>query len=594
MAAIEQIITENIDVWSSAIKQRNTQGRGSNKRQELYGIQKLRELILELAVRGLLVPQDPKDEPASVLLEKITAKRAELVKLKKVKKQENLAAIDDGEPTYSLPTSWLWTRLGSIAEIGPRNNSVADDAKVSFIPMPLISTSHKGEHGQEERLWSEIKKGYTHFANDDIALAKITPCFENSKAAVFKDLIGGIGAGTTELHVARPFSKDLEPLYVLLYLKSPIFLNVGKTQMTGSAGQKRVPTSFFAENSFPLPPTEEQKRIVAKVDELMLLCDQLEEQQENSIAAHQQLVEVLLTALTQATDAEAFQKAWTRLASNFEMLFTTENSIDQLKQTLLQLAVMGKLVPQDPNDEPASVLLEKIAAEKERLIKDGKIKKQKPLLKIESDETLLPLPSGSELVRLGELSLYSEAGWSPRCEGHPRTKNNWGVLKVSAVTWGEFNPDENKELPANLEPREQYEVLPRDFLISRANTAELVARAVVVPEVAPKKLMMSDKIIRFRFSKEVDVSFIKLVNDSQKARDYYAVVAGGTSSSMKNVSREQIRNLQFILPPLQEQKRIVEKVDQLFAICDQLKEKIRAAEETQLQLADVLTSQAIQ
>ena len=121
----------------------------------------------------------------------------------------------------------------------------------------------------------EIKKGYTHFPDGDIALTKITPCFENSKAAVFSDLENGIGAGTTELHVARTFGETLNRLFVLLFLKALQFLIVGKTKMTGSAGQKRIPKDFFAGNLMPLPPLAEQHRIVAKVDELMTLCDQL-------------------------------------------------------------------------------------------------------------------------------------------------------------------------------------------------------------------------------------------------------------------------------------------------------------------------------
>ncbi|KXJ53285.1 MAG: restriction endonuclease, partial [Neptuniibacter sp. Phe_28] len=354
------MITDNIDIWTSAIKTRSSAGRGSSKKLDLYGIKKLRELILELAVRGKLVPQDPNDEPASVLLERIAAEKAQLVKEKKIKKSQVLPTVNESEVFGRIPSGWCWTRLGEITEIGPRNSGVLDDFKVSFIPMPLISTSYKGDHGSEDRIWSEVKKGYTHFADGDIAIAKITPCFENSKAAVFVGLKNGIGAGTTELHVARPFGDTINRLYILLYLKAPQFLNIGKTKMTGSAGQKRVPKEFFAENPLPLPPLEEQHRIVAKVDELMALCDQLEQQTEASIDAHATLVETLLTTLTNSTGAAELEQNWTRLADHFDTLFTTEQSIDQLKQTVLQLAVMGKLVPQDPNDEPAEVLLKRL------------------------------------------------------------------------------------------------------------------------------------------------------------------------------------------------------------------------------------------
>ena len=317
----------------------------------------------------------------------------------------------------------------------------------------------------------------------------------------------------------------------------------------------------------PLPPINEQQRIVAKVDELMLLCDQLERQTEASIDAHVTLVEVLLATLTDSADANELAQYWARVSEHFATLFTTDQSIEALKQTLLQLAVMGKLVPQDPSDEPAAVLLEKIAAEKAQLIKDKKIKKEKPLPPIGDDEKPFELPQGWEWCQLDALSLSSEAGWSPQCEPAPREGDNWGVLKISAVTWGKYQPDENKTLPASLEPRPQYEVKAGDFLISRANTAELVARAVVVPSAPPVKLMMSDKIIRFVFTENIFSEYINLANNSSYSRQYYAAVAGGTSSSMKNVSRNQVRALAIALPPHSEQHRIVEKLNELMEIC---------------------------
>ena len=290
-------------------------------------------------------------------------------------------------------------------------------------------------------------------------------------------------------------------------------------------------------------------------------------------------------------------KNWSRtgngIASHFTTLFTTEASIDQLKQTILQLAVMGKLVPQDPNDEPAAKLLERIAAEKAQLVKDGKIKKQKPLPPIGDDEKPFELPDGWEWCRLDDLTVSAEAGWSPKCDPQPREGDNWGVLKVSAVTWGKYKPEENKTLPHSLQPRPQYEVKAGDFLISRANTAELVAKAVVVPEETEKHLMMSDKIIRFQFSKAVSNHYVNLANNSVFARAYYAEVAGGTSSSMKNVSQGQVRNLVVALPPINEEHRILAKVDELMTLCDQIKTHLQHQQQTRLHLADAMVEQAL-
>lgn len=256
-------------------------------------IDKLKQTILQLAVMGRLTQQNLKEEPACVLLEKIAAEKAFLVKNKKVKKQRPLLPVDDDEKPFRLPAGWAWTRLGSIAEINPRN--AADDTlEASFIPMPLVTTSYHGEHGDEPRNWGEIKKGYSHFANGDVGLAKITPCFENSKAAVFRNLRNGIGAGTTELHVARPLSSAISPNFLLLFLKSPRFLTEGEKVMTGSAGQKRVPKDYFSGTPLPLPPAEEQHRIVQKVDELMALCDQLKERLNQASETRCQLAEAVV------------------------------------------------------------------------------------------------------------------------------------------------------------------------------------------------------------------------------------------------------------------------------------------------------------
>ncbi len=187
------------------------------------------------------------------------------------------------------------------------------------------------------------------------------------------------------------------------------------------------------------------------------------------------------------------------LLSNLNLLAAAPGGVARLRELILTLAVQGKLVPQDPKDEPASELLKKIRVEKDRLIAEGNIKRDKPLAEIAEEEKPFGLPRGWGWVHLGDLVNASEAGWSPTCVGSPRRKGQWGVLKVSAVSWGRFDASANKELPAELSPRPEYEVKDNDFLLSRANTEELVARSVVVGKAEPK-LMLSDKIIRLDVS----------------------------------------------------------------------------------------------
>lgn len=254
-------------------------------------IPRLRRFILDLAVRGKLVEQDPNDEPASELLKRIAAEKERLVKVEKIKKQRAIPALtEDGAP-FMLPSNWRWSQIAEIGVLSPRNE-VADDVPVSFVPMSMIAADYGVTSAHEVRRWGEIKKGYTHFAEGDVGLAKITPCFENGKSTVFRNLTGGLGSGTTELHIVRPLLID--PNFIILFFKSSHFIETGIPKMTGTAGQKRVPAEYFANSPFPLPPLNEQHRIVAKVDELMALCDQLEASLTTGNDTRRHLLDALL------------------------------------------------------------------------------------------------------------------------------------------------------------------------------------------------------------------------------------------------------------------------------------------------------------
>ncbi|HBC3507824.1 TPA: restriction endonuclease subunit S [Vibrio parahaemolyticus] len=585
--AVENLITEHIDIWTSAVKTKSTSGRGSSNKLELYGVKKLRELILELAVRGKLVPQDPNDEPASVLLERIAQEKAQLVKEKKIKKPRKYEPIDDNSLPFNIPSSWKWARIEDLGhDLGQKKPDKtftyvdvgSINKELGYIDEPSI-LEHSEAPSRARKLVQKNTVIYSTVRPYLLNIAVIDRDFNPEPIA------------STAFAIIHPLS-GISSSYIYRYLRSPSFIEYVESVQTGIAYPAINDKQFFF-GLIPVPPSAEQHRIVAKVDELMALCDQLEQQTEDSIEAHQVLVTTLLDTLTNSADADELMQNWARISEHFDTQFTTEESIDQLKQTILQLAVMGKLVPQDPSDEPAAELLKRIAEEKAQLVKENKIKKQKALPPISEDEKPFELPSGWEWCRLGDLELSSEAGWSPKCLDTPRSEDNWGVLKVSAVTWNQYNPMENKELPNSLAPREHLEVQDGDFLISRANTADLVAKAVIVPNDSPTHLMMSDKIIRFRFSDKVSSHYINLFNNSQFARNYYSQVAGGTSSSMKNVSREQIKNLLICLPPVATQTAIIDIVGCFFDICEQLKQKVQENQITQFQLTDAIVEQAV-
>ena len=249
----------------------------------------LKKSILQEAVQGKLVPQDPADEPASDLLKRIRAEKQRLIAEGKIKKEkhesvifrrdnshyEKLDGIErciDDEIPFEIPDSWAWIRLGSLFTINPRNN-IADDTVVGFMPMPLLKDGFNDSHAYEKRLWKEVKSGFTHFANDDVVIAKITPCFQNRKSAVIHDLPSGYGAGTTELHVLRDYTKMLYMPYFLMICKSHAFIQNGVKNFSGTAGQQRVGKDFVSNYLVPLPPVNEQKRIVEKINNVINSCD---------------------------------------------------------------------------------------------------------------------------------------------------------------------------------------------------------------------------------------------------------------------------------------------------------------------------------
>ena len=221
-------------------------------------IQQAKNKILDLAIHGKLVPQDPNDEPASELLKRINPK----------------AEITCDNPQYGkLPKGWILTKVKDVFSINPKNKAETTQA-AGFIPMTNICEGFKNQYSYETKEWGKIESGFTHFADGDIAVAKISPCLENRKSMVLGNLPNGIGAGTTELHVFRPLCVDA--LYGLYFFKSDCFIKNCVGTFNGVVGQQRVGKSIVKEIHFPLPPLTEQHRIVTKIEELFAQLDKIE------------------------------------------------------------------------------------------------------------------------------------------------------------------------------------------------------------------------------------------------------------------------------------------------------------------------------
>ena len=245
-----------------------------------------------------------------------------------------MKCIDDEIP-FEIPATWEWARFSTIINMSP-TVSAEDDVDAAFMPMALINAGYGSGYSYETKKWSLVKTGFTKIAVGDIAYANITPCFQNRKSFILEDVPGKVAAATTELNVLRLYGQTLYAWYVLYFLKSDYFIKEAKYK--GTAGQQRVLSSYVQNKLFPIPPYNEQYRIIGKVQDVFPIVDKYEKSQQG-------------------------------LDKLNALIF------DSLKKSILQEAIQGKLVPQIAEEGTAQELLEQIRQEKQKLVKEGKLKK---------------------------------------------------------------------------------------------------------------------------------------------------------------------------------------------------------------------------
>ncbi|WP_299079241.1 restriction endonuclease subunit S [uncultured Paraglaciecola sp.] len=612
MTDIHNLITDNIDVWTSAIKKKSATGRGSSKKIELTGIKKLRELILELAVRGKLVPQDPNDEPASVLLVRIAEEKAQLIKEGVIKKQKPLPDITNEALPFDLPSGWEWGRVGELSKQvtdGVHHTPRYIDKGVPFISVKDIDGStvsfNDCKYISEEQHLDINTRCNPEFG--DVLLCRIGTLGRATIVDTNEPFSLFVSVGLIKF-----FQSYLTSSYLHRVFHSPLLTNQYQEIKAGGSHTNKLNLGDIPRLWIPIAPLAEQHRIVAKVDELMALCDQLEQQTEQSLSAHQTLVEELLSTLTNdsadltssngngASDSknsnsqsatqhnihDSFNENWQRIAQHFDLLFTTEHSIEQLKQTILQLAVMGKLVPQNPNDEPASVLLEKITQEKAQLIADKKIKKQKPIPAITDEEKPFELPSGWEWTTLSHIGLFS-GGKTPS--------------KANSDYW---NGDIPWVTPKDMKVEEIFD--SEDHVTKLAITDGLaqidiesllfVARSGILRRKFPVAITKSVCTVNqdLKVLSLIDKSISNYVLLMMKGFEMYILEnLTKIGTTVESLRFDDFSKHYFIMPPLKEQQRIVAKVDELMALCEQLKARLSDAQTTQLHLADAVVETAL-
>lgn len=489
--------------------------------------QQLRNSILQQAIQGKLVPQDPADEPASVLLQRIRKEKERLVKEGKLKKKDlESKPIEEDEIPFEIPENWEWVRFKDVFVFNPRN-SCDDDIDAGYIPMTYIESGLQNRFRFDVKKWKDVKSGFTHLADGDIAFAKITPCITNLKSAIMCDLPNGVAGGTTELNVFRVIGETMDRKYILYFHATPYFMN--DAVYKGTAGQQRIMSDYVLNKPFPLPPLAEQRRIVAKIEELMPLAGRYGKAQQ------------ALDLLNESLPA-------------------------RLRQSILQEAIQGRLVPQDPKEEPASELLKRIRKEKEQLVKEGKLKKKdlesKP---IEEDEIPFEIPESWEWVRLNNISKTITKGTTPRGGNVAYSSTGIGFLRAENV--GGFDELDLSKLKFVTEEEHQG-FLSRsiieadDVLITIAGT--LGRTALVKEKHLPLNANQAVSIVRLVNSKLLSLKY--LIYSLNEPSIQKVLTKQKKVTAIPNLTLEIISDCIIPLPPLSEQKRIVAKVEELFGV----------------------------
>jgi type I restriction enzyme S subunit len=547
------------------------------------GIQKLRELILTLAMQGKLVPQEPRDAPASQLLKEIEAEKKRLAKEGKIKAPKPLPAITPGDAPYALPQDWQWVRLGSVGNIFNGNSINASEKEAKYAGakgLPYIATKDVG-YGfnpldYENGICIPVGEDKFRLAHEGAVLI----CAEGGSAGkkcglTDRDICFGNKLFANELYGQIPSR------FILYTYLSPVFRASFAAAMSGIIGG--VSIAKFVEIPIPLPPLDEQHRIVAKIDQLMARCDALEnlrnEREKKRLATHA----ASLSQLLDTTGNGSSNDAWAFITQHFGDLYAVRENVTELRKAILQLAVMGKLVPQNPNDSPASELLKKIESEKKRLVKEGKIKAAKLPPKTNVEVVPHELPAGWAWATLGEISLKVSDGFH-----HTPHKEVEGIKYISAthIYNGRIDWDSNLFVSED-EYLDLYKKVAQGFGdILIVNRGAGCGDAAIV-DSNEKYCFQNAAIIGFDQARLCGGYILRYLHSS---RDHFLkqFIQGGAQPMLSN---RLIATHLIAIPPFAEQHRIVAKINQLMSLCDMLELRIANANTKQSELLDAVMAQ---
>ena len=520
------------------------------------GFKKLRELILTLAMQGKLVPQDPNEQPANELLQEIEAEKQRLVKEGKIKKPKPLPPVTEEEEPYSLPQGWGWIRLGGLLDFEYGDN------------LPERKRTNSGEfpvYGSNGIVGSHSKA----FVNTQcIVIGR-----KGSAGALNLCLADGCCVTDVAYYCIPPQQIDLTFCFRLLH-----------TLKLDSLG-KGIKPGLNRNEAYVLviavPPRKEQLRIVAKIDELMACCDELEKlrtaQKEARLTVHAAAIKQLLNI----AEPDQHEHAQAFLAEHFGELYTVKENVAELRKAILQLAVMGKLVPQNPDDQPASELLRKINAVKRTLEeKEGLRTSAAPF--VSQSEELYGKPEGWSYCRLGNIGKFIDY------RGKTPTKVETGVPLITAknVRFGYINREPKEYVTPEEYIRWMTRGFPRVGDILFTTEAPLGNVAIIDIE---ERFALAQRVICLQLHMPGIASWLKnfMMSDSFQER----LLLEATGMTATGIKASKLKEMPVPIPPLEEQYRIVAKVDQVMALCDSLDQQIDAAATKQAELLGAVIAQ---
>lgn len=556
-------------------------------------IPRLRRFVLDLAVRGKLVEQDPTDEPAAELLKRIAIERNARVNSGEIRKGRPNDPVEAGP--WDTPSRWVWLPLGDTGNIFTGNSidaATRDRLEKTTEGRPFVATKDVG-YGLDPIAY---ENGLLVSASDrsfKVARANsVLICAEGGSA--------GRKIGLTDREIcfgnkllANETWSVVSPRYVLLVYQSRAFYKQFLEQMTGVIGG--ISINKFLQLPFPLPPLAEQQRIVAKVDELMALCDRLQAARAGREAVRDRLTAATLAGLTAPeTDAETFPTPPFQTNARFALqtlttLTTRPGQIKALRQTILNLAVRGKLLAQDPTDEPAAELLKRIAKERNAATKAKSVRRNGNQ-DLDSLSAESHLPQSWVWTDLDQIALSMRYGTSIKCE---HATKGVPVLRIPNVSGGTVSLGDMKYGPLSPSEIEDLALRVGDILMIRSNgSLDIVGRSAVVPAEADG-MAFAGYLVRLRLSQTlINATYIWFVLNSSDIREQIEKPIR-SAVGLKNINLTEFGNLTIPLPPLAEQHRIVAKVDALMALCDQLEASLTTATTTRSRLLEALLHEAL-